>query len=483
SAVTLVTGGASGLGRATVERFARNGAKVILCDLSTTDGNEVAKSLGDNVVFVPVNITSEKDVTTALETAESKFGRLDVVVNCAGVFFASKAFDFARVTPHRLDDFVRVLKVNTVGTFNVIRLAAGLMGKNEPNVDGQRGVIINTASVAAYDGQIGQAAYAASKAAIVGMTLPLAKDFAAQGIRVLTISPGIFSTPMFDRLPEKVRKSLAIAVPFPQRLGNPDEYAQLVESISAVTLVTGGASGLGRATVERFVQNGAKVILCDLPTSQGNEVAKSLGENVVFVPVDVTSEKDVTTAIETAKTKFGRLDVAVNCAGTAAATRTFNFVKNVPHRLEDFARVVNVNTVGTFNVIRLAAGLIGKNEPNVDGQRGVIINTASVAAYDGQIGQAAYAASKAAVVGMTLPIARDFSSQGIRVLTIAPGLFDTPMLAQLPEKARKLLADTVPFPKRLGNPTEYAQLVEAIVNNPLLNGETIRIDGALRMGP
>jgi len=252
---------------------------------------------------------------------------------------------------------------------------------------------------------------------------------------------------------------------------------------SAVTLVTGGASGLGRATAERFAQNGAKVVLCDLSTSQGGEVAKSLGDNVVFVPVDVTSEKDVITAIETTKSKFGRLDVAVNCAGTAVASRTFNFVKNAPHRLEDFARVLNVNTVGTFNVIRLAAGLMGHNEPNVDGQRGVIINTASVAAYEGQIGQAAYAASKAAVVGMTLPIARDLSSQGIRVVTIAPGLFNTPMLAQLPEKARKALAETVPFPKRLGNPSEYAQLVEAIVNNPLLNAETIRIDGALRMGP
>jgi len=252
---------------------------------------------------------------------------------------------------------------------------------------------------------------------------------------------------------------------------------------SAVTLVTGGASGLGRATVERFVQNGAKVILCDLPTSQGNEVAKSLGDNVVFVPVDVTSETDVSTAIDTAFSKFGRLDVSVNCAGTALAMKTYNFHKNVAHNLKDFAHVLKVNTIGTFNVIRLSVALIGKNEPNVDGQRGVIINTASVAAYDGQIGQAAYAASKAAIVGMTLPIARDFAEQGIRVVTIAPGLFNTPMLAQLPEKVRAQLAETIPFPKRLGEPSEYAHLVEAIVNNPLLNAETIRIDGALRMPP
>lgn len=190
---------------------------------------------------------------------------------------------------------------------------------------------------------------------------------------------------------------------------------------SAVTLVTGGASGLGRATVEKFVQTGAKVILCDLVTSKGNEIAKSLGDQVIFVPVDVTSEKDVSTALEAAKEKFGRLDVAVNCAGTAVAFKTYNFNKNMPHKLEDFARVITVNTIGTFNVIRLSAGLIGQNEPNRDGQRGVIVNTASVAAYDGQIGQAAYAASKAAVVGMTLPIARDLSTQGIRICTIAPG--------------------------------------------------------------
>lgn len=240
---------------------------------------------------------------------------------------------------------------------------------------------------------------------------------------------------------------------------------------------------MGRATVERFVNLGTKVILCDLATSQGNSVAKELGSNVVFVPVDVTDEQQVTAAVQMAKEKFGRLDVAVNCAGTAVAFKTYNFNKNLPHRLDDFERVLRVNTVGTFNVIRLAAGEMGKNEPNVDGQRGVIVNTASVAAYDGQIGQAAYAASKAAVVGMTLPIARDLSTQGIRVCTVAPGLFNTPMLAQLPDKVKAFLAKTVPFPQRLGEPKEFAQIVESIIENPLMNGETIRIDGALRMMP
>uniref|UniRef100_A0A0C9R451 3-hydroxyacyl-CoA dehydrogenase type-2 n=2 Tax=Endopterygota TaxID=33392 RepID=A0A0C9R451_9HYME len=252
---------------------------------------------------------------------------------------------------------------------------------------------------------------------------------------------------------------------------------------NAVSLVTGGASGLGRATVERLARQGARVVLADLSSSKGSEVAREIGDNVIFVPVDVTSEKDVQTAVQTAKEKFGRLDLAVNCAGTATAVKTYNFNKDVPHRLEDFTRVLMVNTAGTFNVIRLAAGVMGVNEPNKDGQRGVIINTASVAAYDGQIGQAAYSASKAAVVGMTLPIARDLSTQGIRVCTIAPGLFNTPMLQALPEKVRTFLAKSIPFPQRLGDPSEYAHLVQSIYENPLLNGETIRIDGALRMQP
>ncbi|XP_014087462.1 3-hydroxyacyl-CoA dehydrogenase type-2 [Bactrocera oleae] len=252
---------------------------------------------------------------------------------------------------------------------------------------------------------------------------------------------------------------------------------------NAVSLVTGGASGLGRATVERLARQGARVVLADLSSSKGSEVAQEIGDNVIFVPVDVTSEKDVQTAVQTAKEKFGRLDLVVNCAGTATAVKTYNFNKDVPHRLEDFTRVVMINTVGTFNVIRLAAGVMGINEPNKDGQRGVIINTASVAAYDGQIGQAAYSASKAAVVGMTLPIARDLSTQGIRVCTVAPGLFNTPMLQGLPEKVRTFLAKSVPFPQRLGEPSEYAHLVQSIYENPLMNGETIRIDGALRMQP
>uniref|UniRef100_A0A1B6LJU8 3-hydroxyacyl-CoA dehydrogenase type-2 n=1 Tax=Graphocephala atropunctata TaxID=36148 RepID=A0A1B6LJU8_9HEMI len=252
---------------------------------------------------------------------------------------------------------------------------------------------------------------------------------------------------------------------------------------NVVGLVTGGASGLGRATAEHFVKQGGKVVICDLPTSQGQDLSSHLGPNAVFVPVNVTSENDVQNALKVAKEKFNRLDVAVNCAGIGVAFKTYNFNKKQPHQLEDFMKVLTVNTVGSFNVARLAVGLIGENDADENGQRGLVVNTASVAAFEGQVGQVAYAASKGAIVGMTLPMARDLASQGIRVCTIAPGLFDTPLLASLPEKVRNFLARTIPNPSRLGKPEEFALLVEAIVRNPLLNGEVIRLDGALRMQP
>ncbi|XP_076649196.1 hydroxysteroid 17-beta dehydrogenase 10 [Halictus rubicundus] len=250
-----------------------------------------------------------------------------------------------------------------------------------------------------------------------------------------------------------------------------------------VALVTGGASGLGLGTTQRFIREGAKVVIADLPTSKGNDVASKLGSSAVFAPMDVTSEKDVTEALELTKKQFQKLDVVVNAAGIACAFKVYNFNKNRPHSLEDFEKVVTVNTIGTFNVIRLAVELMHENTPNGDGQRGVVINTASVAAFDGQIGQAAYSASKGGVVGMTLPLARDLAKVGIRVVTIAPGLMDTPMLQALPEKVRAFLSETVPFPTRLGTPDEYAMLAQQIIENPLLNGEVIRLDGALRMQP
>ncbi|KZC08285.1 3-hydroxyacyl-CoA dehydrogenase type-2, partial [Dufourea novaeangliae] len=250
-----------------------------------------------------------------------------------------------------------------------------------------------------------------------------------------------------------------------------------------VALVTGGASGLGLGAVQRFVREGAKVVIADLPTSKGKEIADELGSSAIFTPVNVTSESDVTAALGVTKDTFKKLDVVVNTAGIACAYKVYNFNRRVPHLLEDFQNVINVNAVGTFNVIRLSVELMHDNTPNEDGQRGVIINTASVAAYDGQMGQAAYSASKGAVVAMTLPIARDLAKVGIRVMTIAPGLMETPMLQALPDKVRVFLQQTIPFPKRLGKPDEYAQLVQHIIENPLLNGEVIRLDGALRMQP
>ncbi|XP_067952048.1 3-hydroxyacyl-CoA dehydrogenase type-2-like [Watersipora subatra] len=250
-----------------------------------------------------------------------------------------------------------------------------------------------------------------------------------------------------------------------------------------VGLVTGAASGLGKATASRLIKNGAKVVLCDLGNSDGAKVAEELGKNAVFCSVDVTSEDDVQAALDVTKKKFGKLDAVVNCAGIGVAFQTYNFNKDKPHQQKEFERCILVNTCGTFNVIRLASGLLGANDPGPDGNKGVIINTASVAAYDGQRGQAAYAASKGAIVAMTLPIARDLAQAGIRVNAIAPGLFDTPLLASLPDKVRKFLADTIPFPKRLGHPDEFAQLAQSIIENPVLNGEVIRLDGALRMMP
>ncbi|GGN19267.1 3-hydroxyacyl-CoA dehydrogenase [Streptomyces fuscichromogenes] len=249
----------------------------------------------------------------------------------------------------------------------------------------------------------------------------------------------------------------------------------------SVALITGGASGLGLATARRLHDAGASVVLADLPTSDGKGAAAELGDRAVFAPTDVTSEADVTAAVAAAA-ELGDLRIAVNCAGIGTAARTLS--KKGPFPLSDFARTVQINLVGTFNVIRLAAEHMAALEPAEGGEeRGLIVNTASVAAFDGQIGQAAYSASKGGVVGLTLPVARDLASHRIRVMTIAPGLFETPMLAGLPEEARASLGAQVPHPSRLGRPEEYAALVQHIAENPMLNGEVIRLDGAIRMAP
>lgn len=248
-----------------------------------------------------------------------------------------------------------------------------------------------------------------------------------------------------------------------------------------VALVTGGASGLGEATVRAFLARGGKAAILDRPNSNGEQLAKELGPNAIFTPADVTSEAEVKAAIDRTVQAFGTVHVAVNCAGVGAAMKTTG--KQGPMPLDMFEMVVRINLIGTFNVIRLAATQMLSNTPNEDGERGVLINTASIAAFDGQIGQAAYSASKGGVVGMTLPIARDLARDGIRCCTIAPGTFDTPMLALLPEPQRQALGAAIPFPSRLGRPSEFAHLACAIVENPFLNGETIRLDGALRMAP
>jgi NAD(P)-dependent dehydrogenase (short-subunit alcohol dehydrogenase family) len=243
-------------------------------------------------------------------------------------------------------------------------------------------------------------------------------------------------------------------------------------------IVTGGASGLGLATVRRLASEGARVIVIDLPAADERPL-KELGESVEFAPADVTDEAAVQAAVDLANSG-GTLAITVNCAGIGNAIKTTG--KNGAFPLSAFAKVVSVNLIGTFNVIRLAATAMAGNQADTE-ERGVIVNTASVAAFDGQIGQAAYSASKGGIVGLTLPVARDLASLRIRVVTIAPGLFDTPLLGALPENARASLGAQVPHPSRLGSPGEYADLVAAIIGNPMLNGETIRLDGAIRMAP
>lgn len=246
-------------------------------------------------------------------------------------------------------------------------------------------------------------------------------------------------------------------------------------------IVTGGASGLGEGTVRTLAENGANVVIADFQASLGEALARELGAKARFANCDVTSEADGKAAVGTALREFGGLQGLVNCAGIAIGEKTIG--KEGPHGLASFTKVIHVNLIGTFNMIRLAADAMANGQPNAGGERGVIVNTASVAAYDGQIGQVAYAASKGGVVALTLPVARDLSRSGIRVVTIAPGIFETPMLKGMPKEVQDSLGQQVPFPSRLGRPAEYASLVRHIVENAMLNGETIRLDGAIRMAP
>ncbi|NBC16785.1 MAG: SDR family NAD(P)-dependent oxidoreductase [Bacteroidetes bacterium] len=246
-------------------------------------------------------------------------------------------------------------------------------------------------------------------------------------------------------------------------------------------LITGGSSGLGAGTARRLVAEGARVVLADVNEDDGHQQADQLGDRARFVATDVTDPEAVERAIATAMEHFGGLHGVVNCAGIVLGRKTVG--RKGPHDLESFARLIQVNLIGTFNVIRLAAAVLAENTPDEEGERGVIVNTASIAAFDGQIGQAAYAASKGGVVSMTLPISRDLARHGIRVMTIAPGIFETPMMAGMPDDVRASLEEQVPFPSRLGRPSEFARLAQQIIENPMLNGEVIRLDGAIRMGP
>lgn len=251
---------------------------------------------------------------------------------------------------------------------------------------------------------------------------------------------------------------------------------------NSVAVVTGGSSGLGEATVLNIVNQGGKAAIFDLDEVKGNKLVEKLGaENVLFIKTNVTSEESVKNAVQQVIHKFENINLLVNCAGIGTPQRVIG--KNGVQALEAFEKIIRVNLIGTFNVIRLVADQMFTNIPNEEGERGVIINTSSISAFEGQIGQAAYSASKGGIVSMTLPIAREFAKQGIRVLTIAPGLMETPLFDTLSDEARRSLEASVPFPSRLGYPSEFAKLVQSIVENTLLNGETIRLDGAIRMQP
>lgn len=252
-----------------------------------------------------------------------------------------------------------------------------------------------------------------------------------------------------------------------------------MEIKDSVAIVTGGASGLGEACVRNLVNRGAKVSILDFAEERGQKVTLELGADVIFCMTDITDEGNVQAAIDKTVESFGAIHIAVNCAGVGIPDKVLG--KEGPMSMGHFNKVVQINLIGTMNVVRLAAEQMVKNQGNDDDEKGVMINTASVAAFDGQIGQAAYSASKAGIVGMTLPIAREFAEYGIRLMTIAPGIFNTPILAGLPENVKDALNKMIPFPKRLGKPDEFAGLVQHIIENPMLNGEVIRLDGALRM--
>ncbi|XP_055309708.1 3-hydroxyacyl-CoA dehydrogenase type-2-like [Sitodiplosis mosellana] len=249
-----------------------------------------------------------------------------------------------------------------------------------------------------------------------------------------------------------------------------------------VTLVTGGASGLGRATANRFALKGSQVVFCDLPTSNGQEIVKEIGENVHYIPADVTSETDVQNLVEEISKKYGKLDILVNCAGLADAHVTYNFRAKTPRKLDDFEKVLKTNVLGTFNVIRLSAGLIGKNEPDENGLRGVIVNTSGTEAFRGTLGQTALAAACGAIHSMTRPLALDLSDQGIRVVSIAPGFIRTPLLDYIPSETTEAISqECIISPKRFGDPDEFAHVVQSIVTNPYINATTIEVSGGIQM--
>uniref|UniRef100_A0A0R3RS58 3-hydroxyacyl-CoA dehydrogenase type-2 n=1 Tax=Elaeophora elaphi TaxID=1147741 RepID=A0A0R3RS58_9BILA len=524
-AVALVTGGASGLGKATVQHLLKHGFKVAMLDLPSSNGSFLTKLINRNCLYVSAN-------------------------------------------------------VNVFGTLNVVRHALDLVAQNEKDESGYRGIIINTTSFSSFEPQFGQATVccgfdAMSSGAMNSATLALAKDHASDGIRFVAIAPGIFRTPLVvSNMNEMNVEIYEKMVELPARLGIPEEFAALVLHLGnrifiplelnlrfvgprpsrnrdgphillgcelygfcmefdpfnrqfmtrqgqiqnhpsilhelfsrdlwlqevadsanmrtvwykswphgIVALVTGAASGLGAGTARHLLEHGAKVVIMDLPRSKGETLAKEMGQNCLFTAADVRSSAEVSGAFHALIEKFGQLDAVVNCAGVSYPFKLYNLQKKKTCDAELIRETFDVNVFGTFNVIQQALETFALKSKDDLGFRGVIVNTASIAAYDGQVGQSVYAASKGAIVSATLAFARDYAEDGIRFMTIAPGLFDTPLMSGLPEKVRTFLADMIPLPNRLGSPEEFGALVRHIIENRYLNGEVIRLDGGLRMPP
>ncbi|XP_017875751.1 uncharacterized protein LOC108622403 [Ceratina calcarata] len=497
--VAYITGAANGIGKAVAEKIVGHGGKVILADTSCK-ASKMAESMGDKAVFVCVDVRLEQDIKESIKCAKDKFGGVNVLVNSAGILAHEYLYDFKEKKPHSVENFKNQFDVNVWGTFNVTRLMVGLMAENKPDANNQKGVVINLASTMAFEPPGHMVVYGSTKSAIVGMTVPMARGLASQGIRVVCVCPGYIKTPMIDVIDQEEKKKIISMKLTPKRLGKSEEIAHLVKAcienpiINAeniridmgyrfcqhiVAYITGAANGIGKAVAEKIVGHGGKVILADT-SCKASKMAESMGDKAVFVCVDVRLEQDIKESIKCAKDKFGGVNVLVNSAGILAHEYLYDFKEKKPHSVENFKNQFDVNVWGTFNVTRLMVGLMAENKPDANNQKGVVINLASTMAFEPPGHMVVYGSTKSAIVGMTVPMARGLASQGIRVVCVCPGYIKTPMIDVIDQEEKKKIISMKLTPKRLGKSEEIAHLVKACIENPIINAENIRIDMGYR---